>query len=240
MSVWQIFMDWLSSNLLVNLVARSVATVFLGWALSELSELNEYILEGIPFKEDDDWEEEGVHNIEEVLHEEYEEEGIGDEVDQAEELEVESEYEENVQDLDESRENGLREGRENIREGSDGNNLMSEERSDCEDHGSELEFSTAVSLPVAIVSPLTTVVDVRNILAGVLREAASELRVSARETEHIMKRLHNVECHTHLREERELGLQEHHWSSCKLYLKHDLVNKYFIAVRDRISLPRRV
>lgn len=236
MSVWRIFMDWLSSNLLVNLVV----TVFLSWALSELLDLKEYILEGIAFKEDDNWEEEGVHNIEEVLHEEFEEEGIGDEVDQAEEVEVESEYEENVHDLEESGENCLREGRENIREDSDGNNLMSEERSDCEDHGSELEFSSAVSLPVAIVSPLTTVVDFRNVLAGALRGAASELRVSARETEHIMKRLHKVECHTHLREERELGLQEHHWSSCKLYLKHDLVNKYVLAVRDRISLPRRV
>lgn len=229
-------MDWLSSNLLVNLVV----TVFLSWTLSELLDLKEYILEGIPFKEDDNWEEDSVHNIEEVLHEEYEEEGIGDEVDQAEEVEVESEYEENVHDLEESGENGLREGRENIREDCDGNNLMSEERSDCEYHGSELEFSSAVSLPVAIVCPLTTVVDIRNVLAGALRGAASELRVSARETEHIMKRLHKVECHTHLREERELGLQEHHWSSCKLYLKHDLVNKYFLAVRDRVSLPRRV
>lgn len=229
-------MDWLSSNLLVNLVV----TVFLGWALSELTELKEYILEGIPFEEDDNWEEEGVHNIEEVLHEEYEEEGIGDEVDQAEEVEVESEYEENVHDLEESGENGLREGSENTREDSDGNNLMSEERSDCEDHLSELEFSTAVSLPVAIVRPLTTDVDVRNVLAGALREAASELRVSARETEHIMKRLHNVECQKYLQIERKRGLQEHHWSSCKLYLKHDLVNKYFLAVRDRISLPRRV
>lgn len=236
MSVWQLFMDWLSSNLLVNLVV----TVFLSWALSELTELKEYILEGIPFEEDDNWEEEGVHNIEEVLHEEYEEEGIGDEVDQAEEVEVGSEYEENVHDLEESGENGLREGSENTREDSDGNNLMSEERSDCEDHGSELEFSTAVSLPVAIVRPLTTDVDVRNVLAGALREAASELRVSARETEHIMKRLHNVECRKYLQIERKQGLQEHHWSSCKLYLKHDLVNKYFLAVRDRISLPRRV
>lgn len=238
MSAWQAIMDWLTSNLLVNLVATS----FIWWALGEFSEIRERILDGSWFEEDDSWDEEGFHNVEEVLHEEYEEGGISDEVDQGEEVEVESEYEESVHDVEENGENGLREERENIRSGTDGNDFSSEEWSDCEDcenHSSEFHFSTAVSLPVAIVSPLTTVVDVRNVLAGALREATPELRVSAQETEQIMRRLHNVECHKYLREERELGLQEHKWSSCKLYLKHDLVNKYFLAVTERISLPRR-
>lgn len=232
MSAWQAIMDWLTSNLLVNLVATS----FIWWALSEFSEFRERIFDGTRFEEDDSWDEEGFHNVEEVLHEEG---GIGDEVDQGEEVEVESEYVESVHDVEE---NGLREEREKIRSGTDGNDFSSEEWSDCEDcenHSSEFQFSTGISLPVAIVSPLTTAVDVRNILAGALREAAPELRVSAQETEQIMRQLHNVECHNYLRIERELGLQEHKWSSCRLYLMHNLVNKYFLAVKERISLPRR-
>lgn len=229
-SAWQAIMDSLLQDTLVNLAA----TGLIWWALRGLLEFMECILDGISFEEDNNCDEEGVPYLEEMLDEEYEEGGFGDDVDQVEE-EVESEYEESDLDVEENEENGLKEGRENIRGGSDGNNFLSEECLDC---GSKFHFSCAVSLPVAVVSPLATGVDVGNVLAGALREAAPEFRVSAQETEQIMKGLHSVECQTFLKEERERGVEEHEWRGCKLYLKHDLVDKYFRFVRTRVSLPR--
>lgn len=229
--MWQAIMELLASNALVDLVAAGL----IWWALWELFVTAEGILNGILIEDEDNWDEEGGHNVQEVWGEDYEEGEIDDEEEQAEEVEIESEYEESVQDVEEN-ENSFGEERENISGGYDGNDYLSEE---WKNHGSDFHFSTVVSLPVAIVSPLIDVVDVRNILAGALREAAPELRLSTLETEETMKRIHRIECQRYLQEEREQGLQEHHWSSCKLYLRHDLVNKYFQAVKSRVSPPRR-